>query len=120
MHNSRRVFLTAFAGFVLVLQPMCAFASGREGEAFVEPVRWIVSIVLVTFATLVVGGVVLGAYRASQSGESILKGCARGLLKGMVAFLVVGAVSMAVLTILGGLWLAFSYVYVYVFPPTPS
>ncbi len=51
MRNSRRVFLTAFPGLVLVLDTMCAFASGREGEAFVEPVRWIVAIVLVTFAT---------------------------------------------------------------------
>lgn len=119
MRNSRRVFLTAFPGFVLALQSMSAFASGREGEALVQPVLWIVAIVLVTFATLVIGGGFLGAFRASRSGESILKGSARGLRKGLVAFLVVGAASVAVLTILGILWVAFSFVYVYVVSPSP-
>ena len=118
MRNSRRVFLTAFPGFVLVLPSMCAFASGREGEALVQPVLWIVAIVLVTFATLVIGGGFLGAFRASQSGESILKGSARGLLKGMVAFLVVSAVSVAGLTILGILWVAYSFLDVYVLSPS--
>ena len=118
MRNSRRVFLTAFPGFVLVLQSMCAFASGREGEALVRPVLWIVAIVLVTFATLVVGGGLLGAFRAGRNGESIPKASARGLLKGMVAFLVVGAVSLAALTILGFLWIAFSLVYVHFVTPS--
>jgi hypothetical protein len=120
MHINRRVYLTALAGFALVLQAMGAFASGREGAALVEPVLWIVAIVLVTFAALVIGGGFLGAFRASQSGESILKGGARGLLKGLVAFLVVGAVSVAALTVLGFLWIIYSFVYVYVFSPTPS
>jgi len=118
MSNSRRVLLTVFPGLVLVLQAMCAFASGREGEAFVEPVRWIVAIVLVTFATLVIGGGFLGGFRASQSRESILKGSARGLLKGMVTFLFVGAVSIAGLTILGILWIAYSYLSVDVLKPS--
>ena len=118
MRNSRRVFLTAFPSFVLVLQAMCAFASGREGEALVEPVLWIVAIVLVTFATLVFGGGLLGAFRAGRSGESILNGGARGLLRGMVAFLVVGAVSVAGLTILSILWVAYSFLDVYVLSPS--
>jgi len=117
MRNCRRVFAAGFLGIVLVLQTMCAFAS-REGEALVEPVLWIISIVLVTFATLVIGGGFLGAFRASQSGESILKGGARGLLKGIVTFLVVGAVSVAGLTILGILWVAYSFLYVYVLSPS--
>jgi hypothetical protein len=118
MRNSRRGFLTALPGFVLVQQAMCAFASGREGAALVEPVRWILAIVLVAFATLVIGGGLLGAFRASQSSESILKGSARGLLKGMVAFLVVSAVSVAGLTILGILWIAYSFLSVYVLSPS--
>jgi hypothetical protein len=118
MCNSRRVFLIAFPGFVLALQAMCVFASGREGEAFVAPVRWIVAIVLVTFATLVLGGGFLGAFRASQSGESMLKGSARGLLRGMLAFLVVGAVSVAGLSILGALWIAYSFLTVSTLSPS--
>jgi len=104
--------LGALAGFVLVLQASSAFASGREGEALVTPIRWIVGIVLVTFAALVVGGGLLGAFKASQAGDSILTGCTRGLLKGLVAFLVVGAVSAALVTILGTLWIAYSYLTV--------
>jgi hypothetical protein len=117
MRSSRRVFQTAFLSLVVALQVMYAFASGREGEALVEPVRWIVTIVLVIFATLVFGGGFLGAFKASQSGESILKGGARGLLKGMVVFLVVGAASVAGLAILGILWIAFSFLDVYVLSP---
>ena len=117
---ARRTFLTGLPCVLLVLQAACAFASGREGEAFVQPVLWTVAIVLVTFVTLSIGGAFLGALKASRSGESILKGGGRGLLKGMVAFLLVAAVSVAALTILGGLWIAFSFVYVYLFPLTPS
>ena len=118
MRSCRRVFLIAFPGFVLALQATCAFASGREGEALVEPVLWIVTTVLVTFATLVFGGGFLGAFKAGQSGESLLKGGARGLLRGLFAFLVVGAVSVAGLTILGFLWIAYSFLYVHVLNPS--
>lgn len=118
MRNSRRVFLITFPGLVLVLQAMFAFASGREGEALVQPVLWIVAFVLVTFATLVLGGGLLGAFRASQSGESILKGSGRGLLKGMLAFLLVVAVSLALVTFLGFLWIAYSFLNVYVLNPS--
>ena len=108
MRNSRCVFLSAVSGFALA---MSAYASGREGEALAEPVRWIVAIVLVTFATLVFGGGLFGAFRAIRSGESMLKGGARGLLRGVVAFLVVDAVSVAVLTIVGFFWVAYSLLY---------
>jgi hypothetical protein len=108
----------ALAGIVLVLPAMSAFASGREGEALVEPIRWIVAIVLATFAALVIGGGFLGAFRASQGGESILKGSTRGLLKGMIAFLVVGAVSVAVLTIAGAFWVAYSFLTVDLVKPS--
>ena len=117
MRNSRRVFATGFAGTVLVLQTMSALAS-REGEALVAPVLWIIWTVLVTFAALVLGGGFLGAFRASRSGESILKGGARGLLKGFVAFVVVSAVSVGALTVLGTLWVAYSFLSVYVLNPS--
>ena len=117
MRNSRRVFATGFPGIVLVLQAMCAFAS-REGEALVQPVLWTIVIVLATFATLVIGGGFLGAFRASQNGESILKGGARGLLKGIVTFVIVAAVSVGALTVVGILWVAYSFLYVYVLNPS--
>ena len=94
-HISPRVFLIAFWGFFLMQQAMSTFASGREGEAYVDAVRWIVAIVLIPFATLVLGGGLLGAFRASRSGESILKASARGLLRGVFAFLVLGVVTWA-------------------------
>ena len=117
MRKSRRVFATGSAGIVLVLQAMCAFAS-REGEALVQPVLWISWTVLVTFVTLVIGGGFLGAFRARQNGESILKGGARGLLKGLVTFVVAAAVSVGTLTVLGVLWVAYSFLYVHVLNPS--
>ena len=108
---------TGFACIVLVLQATCAFAS-REGEALVQPVLWIVWTLLVTFVTLLIGGGFLGAYRARKSGESILKGSARGLLQGLVTFVVVVAVSVGALTVLGMLWVAYSLLYVHVLHPS--
>jgi len=118
MYNIRRVFLNVFLGYVLVLQATSVFASGREGEAYVGAVSWIVAIVLVAFVTLVLGGGIRGAFRASQNGESKLKGSALGLLRGLVVFLAVGAVSLVVLTILGILWIAYSFLDVYVLSPS--
>ena len=100
------------APIVLALQPMCAFASGREGEALVTPVLWIVGFVLLTFATLVFGGGLLGAFKASRSGESILKGGGRGLVRGLVAFLLVMAASLALAALLGFLWIVYSFLHV--------
>jgi len=110
-------FATGFTGIVLVLQATCAFAS-REGEALVQPVLWIIWTLLVTFVTLVIGGCFLGAFRASKSGGSMLMGGARGLLKGVVTFVVVVAVSVGALAVLGMLWVAYSLLHVYVLNPS--
>ncbi|MGQ0587804.1 MAG: hypothetical protein ACT4PK_11495 [Gammaproteobacteria bacterium] len=96
---------------LLWLQVSSAFASGREGEALVTPILWIVAFVVLTFVTLVLGGGLLGAFRASRSGESMLKGGGRGLLQGAVRFLVVMAVSFALVTFLGLLWIAYAFLF---------
>ena len=102
---------------VLMLLATCAFAS-KEGAALVEPVRWIIMILVITFAAIVLGSGCLGAFRASRSGESILKGGARGLLKGILTFLVVCAVSVGLLTVVGLLWVGYSFLQVYVLNPS--
>ena len=109
MGNSRRVLQSTFPALFLGLQAASAFASGNEGAAMVEPIRWIVLITLGAFAILVLGGGLLGMFRASQSGEPILSGGARGLVKGLVAFVVVGGVSFAIASLLGFLWLAYAF-----------
>jgi len=114
MSNYRSVLLMALLGYVLTLQVMCAYASGREGEAYVGAVSWIVAIVLIAFVTIVFGAGILSAHRARQKGESIPKGIARGLLKGIVIFVGVAAVSVVGLTVLGILWIAYSFLDVYV------
>lgn len=112
-----RIPLGVSSGLVLVLHPACAFAS-KEGAALVEPILWIVGIVLVAFVGLVIGGGVLGAVRASRSGESILKGGARGLVKGLIAFVIAFAWAAAGLTVLSFLWVAYSFLYVHVLNPS--
>ena len=114
---SRRGFATGVAGIALVLQATSAFAS-KEGAALVEPVRWTVTILVIAFAAIVLGSGCLGAFRASKSGESILKGSARGLLKGIVTFVVVCAVLVGLLTVLGLLWVGYSFLQVYVLNPS--
>lgn len=96
---------------------MSAFASGREGEAYVDAVQWIVVIVLVVLIAIVIGGALLGVSRARQRGDSILMGGLRGLFKGLVAFLIVCALATAGLTVLGMLWIAYSFLSVYVLSP---
>ena len=106
------------AGFVVMLRASSAFASGREGEALVTPIRWIVGIVLVAFVALVFGGGLLGAIKASRAGESIVTGGARGLRKGLIAFLIVSAVSVAIVTLLGFLWIAYAFLTVDTITPS--
>jgi hypothetical protein len=115
----RRAFLIAAGGLALALQAARAFASGREGEALVRPVLWIVAFVLVTFAALTFGGALLGAFRASRSGESILKGSGRGILKGLLAFAVTMGALLAVGTLAGFAWVAYSLLHVHVLNPGP-
>ena len=99
-----------------MLQSLPAFAS-KEGAAVADAVQVIVWIVLVAFIACTAGGVVYGVFKASQGGESVLKGSARGLLKGLIAFVVVAAASMIVLTAVGVLWVAFSFLYIHVLNP---
>lgn len=107
---SRR-FIVALAGLALALESVSACASGREGEALVTPILWIVGFVVLSFAALVLGGGALGAFRASRRGESIPKGAAHGLRTGVVRFLVVQGVALALVTLLGVLWIAFALLY---------
>ena len=93
-----------------------AFAS-KEGAALVDVVQVIVAVVLVTFIACVAGGAVYGAVKAGRSGESMPTSIARGLLRGLIAFAIVGAVSVGVLTVVGMLWVAYSFLYVYVINP---
>ena len=117
MRYSLSIYTIALSSFVIWLHMVPAFASGREGEAYVEPILWIVAITLVAFFALVVGGSVRGASHAKQNGESVLKGSARGLLRGVIAFLILGAASVVGLTVLGILWVAYSFLDVYVLNP---
>lgn len=98
------------------LQSGPAFAS-KEGAGLVDAVRVIVAIALVAFTACVAGGALHGAIKASRNGESIPAAIPRGLLKGLIAFAIVGAASVGVLTVLGMLWVAYSFLYVYVLNP---
>ena len=88
--------------------PTYAMASGREGEAVAEAVVIIILAVLAAFAASIVAGICWGGYKAGQRGESVLRGGAVGIWKGVLGFLVVAAVSWAVLTILGILFGAYA------------
>jgi uncharacterized RDD family membrane protein YckC len=103
-----------------MLYSVSALAS-REGAAVADGIvailRWVVPIVLATFVACTAGGAVHGARKANHDGESVLKGSARGLLRGLLAFAIVVAAALVVLAALGFLWIAFSFLYVYVINP---
>jgi hypothetical protein len=88
--------------------PTYAMASGREGAAVAEAVVVLIFVALAAFAVAIVAGICWGGYKAAQSGESVLRGGVAGIWKGVVGFLVVGAVLWAVLTILGILFAAYA------------
>ena len=106
-----RASLAACFGLVVTLHALSAFASGREGEQYVEIVRWIVGIALAALIASLAGGVIYGGYKANQKGESVLKGAAHGILKGIVAFLALCALAAVGLTVAGALWMAFVFFY---------
>ena len=111
MTRFRHASLTACSGFVVTLHSLSAFASGREGEQYVEIVRWFVGIALVALIASLAGRVIYGGYKANQKGESVLKGAARGIRKGILAFLALCAVAAVGLTVAGALWMAFVFFY---------
>jgi len=88
--------------------PTYAMASGREGAGVAEAVAILIVVALAAFAAAIVAGICWGGYKAVQNGESVLRGGAIGIWKGVLGFLVVGAVLWAVLTILGILFAAYS------------
>lgn len=87
-----------------------ALASGREGEQYVPVVLVIVAFVVIAFAASMIAGVVVGVVTARRSGDSALKGSALGMLKGLWYFVIVGAVTTGVVTLLGFLWIAYAFV----------
>ena len=101
-------------GLLAVALALPAFASGREGEGLVDAVKLIVVSVLIAFIVMTSGGILYGGYKAQQAGNSLLRGLASGLWKGILAFLITAAVAMGALTVLGGLWIAWSFFAVYV------
>lgn len=106
----------AFQPTHLALAALCscatsALASGREGEQYVPVVLAIVVVTLVAFVASMTAGVVGGVVRARRSGESALRGGASGVLKGLGYFVIVGAVALAVVSVLGFLWIAYAVVY---------
>ena len=100
----------AAAALFVTLAAGSARASGNEGAGLVDAVRLIVAIVLGTFAASFTGGVGVGIWKARRSGESILRGMLRGLGKGFLAFLVIGAVLMTLVTVGGGVYIAYALV----------
>ena len=88
--------------------PTYAMASGREGAAVAEAVVIIILVVLGAFAASIVAGICWGGYKAAKNGESMLRGGVTGIWRGVLGFLVVGAVLWAVLTILGILFAGYA------------
>ena len=103
----------ALLGLALLLQAGTVWAS-REGEGLVDAVRLIVFALLAVLFVTVGGGIFLGVRKATQAGESQVKGFVIGLGKGLLAFVVTVAVVTAALTVLGGLWIGWSFFSVHV------
>jgi hypothetical protein len=87
-----------------------ALASGNEGAGLVDAVRLIVAIALGTLTASMAGGVGVGIWKARRRGESILRGTVRGLGKGLAAFLVICAVLLGLVTVGGGVFIAYALV----------
>lgn len=106
-------------GCVVMLQSTSALASKEAwGLAGLVPlILWTIGITVVAFIGCLTTGALLGAFKASRDGESVLHGLGRGLLKGLLWFVIGVAAVYAVLLALSALWIAFSFVYVYFINP---
>jgi hypothetical protein len=88
-----------------------AFASGREGEAYVAVVLGIVVFGVIAFAGSMAAGIASAVAKARRDGALAIQGIAPGILKGLRYFLVVGVVTGAAATVLGFLWIVFALAY---------
>ena len=100
--------LTVALAIIATLQATPALASGKEGAGIAEAVAWIVYAVLIALAVCTAVGVVHGGYRAHQREEPILKGVGKGAVKGIIACLVLGVVTMIVVTVGGFVFIIYA------------
>lgn len=85
-----------------------ALASGREGEQYVGAVLLIVLIVVAVFAACMVAGISVGVVQARRKGDSTLKGCAVGILRGLLYFVLVCVALTGLTSLLGFLWIIYA------------
>ena len=119
LRGSRKVLV---AGYVAVAAIAGAGYAARalasqEGAGVAEAVMWIITVTLVALAACLLGGGYYWAFKAVRAGEPALRGFGRGLVKGGIAFVVMVAVVMSVLTVLGMLFTAYALLTT---SPTPS
>jgi len=119
LRGSRKALIAGY-GAVAVIAGMgyAARALASKGAPGVaEAVMLIIAVTLAAFVACLLGGAVYYAFKASQAGESLLEGAGRGLVKGGIAFVVLVAVVMSVLTVLGVLFIAYGLLTT---SPSPS
>jgi hypothetical protein len=104
-----RIATGAIAGLVCALPTAPAFAS-KEGAGVAEAVALIVYVGFAALVVCVIGGIVVGVVRAQRAADPLLKGFGAGVLKGLGAFVILCAVTMAALTGLGLLWMALVFI----------
>jgi hypothetical protein len=112
LRGSRKALITAYAavGLIAGLAYAARAIASPEGAAVAEAVAWIV---MVTFGALVlcmVAGAVYWGRKAALAGESLPRGIGRGVLKGIGNFIILFAITLVVLTVLGGLYIAFAFI----------
>lgn len=70
-----------------------------------DVIVWTILVGLTLFASLALAGTVIGVVTARRNGDSVMKGGAKGLLKGVLAFMAL----CGLLWVLGMTYIAFSF-----------
>ncbi len=112
MSINRHLTPAISSGLIVALQTAPALAS-PEGAGAADAVLLIVKIAAIALVTLMIAGGIIGGYVSMRKGESIPKGSAIGVLKGMFAFLALCCTSTIALTFFGILWVAYAYIVTY-------
>ena len=112
MSNNRHLTPVISSGLIVALHTASALAS-PEGAGVAEAVLLIVKIAAIALVTLMIAGGIIGGYVSMRKGESIPKGSAIGVLKGMFAFVALCCTSTIALTFFSFLWVAYGFMVTY-------
>jgi len=110
LRGSRKVLAAGYVavGLIAALGYATRALASQGGAGVAEAVLLIVVVVAAALVAFVLGGAVYGGLKARKNNQSIAKGVGSGILKGLIALVVWGAIVLVALNVLAALFVGYA------------